>query len=420
MKLTASAKKTLLIFYLSQILILGVGCLIYKAIEIGASNNGYMRRQAGEIFHIVKQLRSNNTSLNHKFVQRFKRRGVELSLSPKSEFLVIKRHKLRAFLQKHRNQRTLQMSLRVDKARWLNVIINNPKRVKHISIRAAIALVLICLLSLFFLSYWACRKLNAPIRKLTENLDYVKKQQELSPIPLIGDEEQNHIFDQINQLQEKIKKLLSDRTHMLAAISHDLRTPLTRLKLRIEYFSDSEHYPKLLQDITEMDLMITESLDYFRDISHDEIPQRFDLVQMIKALVDDARDMEQDIHFHTALEEKIFYGRLNLLKRAINNLINNALKYGQAAEVSLSCGQKDIDIIIEDFGKYVSEEELDKLFLPFYRVDASRSRDSGGSGLGLTIAKEIIQLHDGQISLSHRKEGGLRVHVLLPNATFFS
>ena len=277
-----------------------------------------------------------------------------------------------------------------------------------------ISLFLILLGALLLLNYWAVKTLNQPIQTLIQSLSYNKHQETWLPIPITGNPDQKAIFKKINELQEKVNKLLANRTYVVTAISHDLRTPLTRLKLRAEYLIDNPHYSKIMADINEMEFMISETLDYFRDINKEEKPQRFDLVALLSSLNDDAQELNYPVNFSSDCSKLIYYGSVNLLKRAFSNLINNAIHYGVQATIHLQHQAQQIEITITDQGPGLSTTDLERVFLPFYRGENSRSRSTGGTGLGLTIAQEIIQMHQGTIELSNLLEGGLKVTVTLP------
>ena len=163
-----------------------------------------------------------------------------------------------------------------------------------------------------------------------------------------------------------------------------------------------------------METMINETLDYFRDASVEEKAQRFDLIGMLRSIVEDAQDMSYQVSFKCKLDSLVYRGQINLLKRALVNLINNAVYYGKEATVSLSTTNDKINITIEDRGEGLSDQALEQAFTPFFRAESSRSRQTGGTGLGLTIAKEIIQNHQGKITLGNRPQGGLKVTIILP------
>ncbi|MCL9685649.1 ATP-binding protein [Legionella maioricensis] len=310
-----------------------------------------------------------------------------------------------------KSHQKLEMSVFIAQDAWLNIKILSP-----FSTRTHLVLILLIILfiAFFFINYWAVKTLNQPIQTVIQSLNDNKIQDNWVPIPLTGNADQRTILKKINELQSKVSKLLSNRTRVVTAISHDLRTPLTRLKLRTEYLSNDINYEKMINDINEMEVMIRETLDYFHDIHTKEKLQRFDLVAMLNSLQEDALELREKVTFKTELKKLVYTGAVNLLKRAFNNIINNAVSYGGAATIQLSVTPNTIEIIISDTGPGLSQTDLEEVFTPFYRGENSRSRTTGGTGLGLTIAKEIIQMHQGSIILTNPEEGGLKVFINLP------
>ncbi len=340
-------------------------------------------------------------------------RWSEISLSPtpvyeQNALLTLKAPVLFNLMKQNKK---LEFSLFIQENAWLNVSMIPPASNQ---LNFIVSLLFILLGTLILINYWAVRTLNQPIQTLIQSLSYNENLENWLPIPLTGNSDQKAIFKKINDLQEKVNKLLANRTRVVTAISHDLRTPLTRLKLRTEYLTDTPHYAKINADINEMELMIQETLDYFRDINHEEKPQRFDLVALLSSLSDDVLELNYEVHFTSDCPKLIYLGSVNLLKRALSNLINNAVHYGAQATIHLQCFPQQVEIIITDKGPGLPAEELEQAFLPFYRGEHSRSRSTGGTGLGLTIAREIIQMHQGDISLSNLLEGGLKVCITLP------
>jgi len=169
-----------------------------------------------------------------------------------------------------------------------------------------------------------------------------------------------------------------------------------------------------VQDITDMELMISETLDYFRDMNSEEAPQQFDLSALLNALSEDAIDLNYQVTFTSECPKLIYLGQLNLLKRAFSNILNNAIQYGHSAEITLAVAADNCIISIKDKGQGLPPEQLEKVFSPFVRGESSRSRQTGGTGLGLTIAKEIIQSHKGSLQLNNHPEGGLQAIIKLP------
>lgn len=413
-RLTQSAKKTLALLMLGNVSIIITSVILYQYLLLAAVRPNIPPQAIPNITKFVEHMQKASPSHRERMMNRGEIPWLQLSMSDKPEFpdntvLNLKPNLVYDAIKK---QKMLQVSIMLEHGDWLNLDYRPPQS-GHIAIISAFtALIILWFVSLFLLNYWAIRRINQPMQALQQNLAYLKQQKDWQPLPLVGDEEQQAIFEKINQLQAKVNKLLQDRTHMLTAISHDLRTPLTRLKLRTEYLEGSEHSNKLMNDIDEMETMISETLDYFHDLSTEEQSQRFDFVAMLNAICEDAQDLSLPVSFNTDADKLIYNGSMNLLKRAFYNLINNAIHYGQKANVSLHHTEQQIEVSIEDEGEGIVD--VDKAFVPFYRGEASRSRKTGGVGLGLSIAKEIIQKHNGTIQLNNKPEGGLRVIVILP------
>ena len=415
-KLTQSAKRIYLKLWVGNVVILmaAIGLTSYFLSELTRPH--ILPSAARDISKFIYRIKALPEQEWPHLLKNQRIALLELSLSatpkyPNNAFLTLSAPSIMGIMKE---QHRLRISVFIKPDNWLNVTLNlhTPNRAMLITVLGVIGLGL--LLALSFLNYWAVQRLNQSLQIVIESLQYAKNQESWLPIPLVGDDDQQLILQHINALQEKLGKLLYNRTHVLAAISHDLRTPLTRLKLRAEYLEDSIHFEKIKYDIADMEMMIKETLDYFSDRNQGEEKQRFDLVALLSSLCDDAKDAARDISFHSSKEKWVYLGCINLLKRAFSNAINNALHYGSSVSVWLKELPQAIEITIEDNGEGIPEDELIKVFHPFYRGEASRSRDTGGTGLGLTIAKEIVQVHEGVIRLENRSEGGLRVVIVLP------
>jgi signal transduction histidine kinase len=220
----------------------------------------------------------------------------------------------------------------------------------------------------------------------------------------------SHAF---NTMQARLRSLIENRTRMLAAISHDLRTPLTLLRLRAENVEDPQERDKMLGTIAEMDSMVSETLQFARDEATTEVRRPTDIAALVQSIVDDMADAGLPVKMQPA-GPIVYDCRPDALKRAIRNLLDNAVKYGTAASVAIQTTPKTIEIIIEDEGPGISEQELSRVFDPFYRLEGSRSRETGGVGLGLAIAQSTVQAHRGELVLSNRSTGGLCARIALP------
>ncbi len=200
---------------------------------------------------------------------------------------------------------------------------------------------------------------------------------------------------------------------MLAAISHDLRTPLTRLRLRTEMMEDAEQREKMLGDLMEMEQMVGASLAFAREESTTEPAEIHNLKHLVESVCADATETGMPVTLGTAEPVRILM-RPGALKRAIVNILDNAVQYGGAAEVSLTRSEDEAVLRIVDHGPGIPESERENVLRPFYRCEGSRSRDTGGIGLGLSIASDAISAHGGQLALLETPGGGLTVEIRLP------
>jgi signal transduction histidine kinase len=219
-------------------------------------------------------------------------------------------------------------------------------------------------------------------------------------------------------MQERMQKLLRDRSQMLAAISHDLRTPITRLQLRAEFIEDKNQYERTLDDLADMEKMIGSILAFCKDYKQVESKAQLDLSALVESIVDDFQEMGKSVTLQEDGERHFYSGRISALRRAIINVIENAIKYGDRALVELTHPASDPEthiLRVTDEGPGIPESDLERVFEPFYRCDQARSPIASGSGLGLSVVKEIVESHGGYISLINLSEGGLRVEIQLPN-----
>lgn len=200
---------------------------------------------------------------------------------------------------------------------------------------------------------------------------------------------------------------------MLAAISHDLRTPITLLRLRAEYIDDEEERRKTLLTLDEMESMIASTLAFAREDAEREEPRIVDLSALTESICADMADTGRPVAFEEGAPAK-YPCRPLALKRAITNLVDNAVKYGGNVRVRVLPAPTAIEIVVDDEGPGIPEAELKEVFAPFYRLERSRSRETGGAGLGLSVARTIVHAHGGEIVLANRSEGGLRASIHLP------
>jgi signal transduction histidine kinase len=232
-------------------------------------------------------------------------------------------------------------------------------------------------------------------------------------IPERGPYEVRDLAIAFNDMQRRIARLIDDRTQALAAVSHDLKTPITRLRFRIEDVPEGEARVAIAADLDEMEKMLDQTLAYLRGDRAEEEVKTVDLVAMLETIVDDAVDRGQPVTLEGASEAAL-PGRRLALKRAFGNLVENALKYGEAAKIDVSDEARDVIVTIQDRGPGIPPEDVERALAPFVRLEPSRNQETGGFGLGLTIAQAIFEGHGGRLAFANRPEGGLSVSVTLP------
>ena len=267
--------------------------------------------------------------------------------------------------------------------------------------------------SITIVTAFAARQFSRPIERLATAVRQFGLNPQAPPIAETGPRELRLVIKTFNAMQAQIQKFVSYRTMMLAAISHDLRTPLTRMRLRGEFIEDPEQQSRLFRDVDEMQNMVDGALAFFRDDATAEETTSFDLPHVLLNIANDYADQNIAIGY-VGPAHAAYRGRPYSLTRAFTNLIDNAAKYGKTPEIELSCEETAFVVTIRDRGPGIPPDALDEVFRPYYRVDKSRNRSTGGVGLGLTVAQAIFQGHGGDIILENRPGGGLEVRVVLP------
>ncbi|MCG7872894.1 MAG: ATP-binding protein [Candidatus Thiodiazotropha lotti] len=271
---------------------------------------------------------------------------------------------------------------------------------------------LILLALLVVIGLLIARRMARPMAQLADAAERFGLGQPQSPIPEEGPREVRQTIHAFNLMQQRLQKQISDRSRMLAAVSHDLRTPITTLRLRAEYIDDQEMREKTLATLTEMEAILSDTLSFARDEAADEQARTTDLAALLQSLIDDHADLGGDANYQGP-ERFNFICRPVSLRRALNNLIDNALKYGETVVASLTTRPDRVTIHIDDNGPGIPDDQLEAVLTPFFRLEASRSRETGGTGLGLAVANSIILAHGGELTLANRPEGGLRVTLAL-------
>lgn len=233
------------------------------------------------------------------------------------------------------------------------------------------------------------------------------------PLKENGPSEVRHVASAFNHMQSQLVRLLQDRMRIFSAMSHDLKTPVTRLRLRAEMLKDAELKAKFAADLELMETMVNATLDFARGMSDREVFQPVDIMALIESIQADAEEMGRSVAIGGHAVEP-YSGKPLALKRCIGNLVDNALKYGQRAQLMVNDDGRRLQIRVLDAGPGIPKAELERVFEPFYRLETSRSRESGGTGLGLAIARNIAHLHGGDLVLNNAHGGGLEALLTLP------
>jgi len=304
------------------------------------------------------------------------------------------------------------ISMRLTDGTWLNVsllswtprIPGAPQTVMVAWMIAAVALATAVLL---------VRWISRPLGRFAEAANGFYSTGKVAKVPETGPYEVAVLARAFNDLQDRLARSIDDRTQALAAVSHDLKTPITRLRLRAEEIDIDPLSRAIAHDLDEMERMIDQTLSYLRGDRSDEPLRSVDLVAILETVTDDLTDQGAVVSF-VGPRAAVVSGRRLGLKRAFANLVGNAVKYGGTARVSVSERGQDVVVVIDDDGEGIAAADRDRVFLPFVRLESSRNNKTGGFGLGLTIARAVVDGHGGALELGEGPTAGLRVTVSLP------
>ena len=306
----------------------------------------------------------------------------------------------------------LLVSMKITDAGWVNFSITRLTGA-HGSLSRIIASTSLMAIGVLLLSILLLRSVTRPLRELASATQRLYVDGDPKAIAVSGPREIRELAAAFNGLQQRVKKLIDDRTLTLAAISHDLKTPLTRAQLRVEDIDNGELRRQIDGDLAEMLAMVDSTLAFLKGDQSGEPVQDFDLKAILESICDDLSDAGHRVSF-APTRNIVLRGRHLALKRAFNNLIGNAAKYATTVVVATTCRDDAVEVFVDDDGPGISPDQRDAVFQPFYRIEASRNRATGGTGLGLTVARTIIRGHGGDITLHDASLGGLRVRVRLP------
>lgn len=270
------------------------------------------------------------------------------------------------------------------------------------------------------LAAWVgARWLSAPLRRLAGGTQALAADIRRDPLPLEGPAECREAGAGINRLQQSILTQMDERDRFVAAVSHDLRTPLTRLALRVESLADASERERFGRDIQAMETMIRATLGYLQGDAAEEDWIALDLASLLHSAAEDRQDCGQPVHWPAAVADTPAVrvkARVCALRRALDNLIDNALFYGGSADLGLRVEAGEVRVTVADRGPGIPSEARERVLQPFVRLEASRNRHTGGTGLGLAVVNDIVRRHGGRVLLSDRPGGGLVAEMALPLA----
>ena len=275
--------------------------------------------------------------------------------------------------------------------------------------------IVILLVAVIALSLVAVRWTTRPLAVLAEAAEDLGRNLNRPPLAESGPLEVRRAARAFNSMQARLSAYLRDRTRILAAMSHDLKTPITRLRLRAELLQDETMRAKFERDLTEMEVMVAGTLDFMRGLESDEPRQPLDVNALVQTLADDLRETGGAVHVQGTARSP-YLGRPRALRRCLTNLVENAIKYGTRASIVVEDGDERLVVRVRDEGPGLPDQMLERVFEPFYRMEESRSRETGGAGLGLAIAREIARSHGGEVVLRNRADGGLEAVLTLPRS----
>ena len=314
--------------------------------------------------------------------------------------------------RRYARMRTLILSAQLSDGSWLNARVYAPRPNPWLAVRTAVATLLTYVIVLGAM-IWMASRLARPLRDLTEAAQRFQGRGEAPHVRPSGPADLRRAILAFNAMGERVSAMLDEKDRMLGAIGHDLRTPLASLRIRAESVEPEEEGRRMIATIEEMTALLDDTLALARSGRAVEAPRVIDLSALADTVVEEFRALGQQVEMRPS-ERVTARVQPNLLRRAIRNLIENGIKYGGSVEVAVRGSADEVAIDVVDNGPGIAEAELARVQEPFYRVEPSRSRETGGTGLGLTLARAAAQAHGGSLELENRAEGGLCARIRLP------
>jgi len=306
----------------------------------------------------------------------------------------------------------LVTQVQLSDGRWVTFDTQLPRGSAGLPLRLLLTLGVL-LAVVLVLSLIAVRWLSRPLRTLAEAAEALGKNIHRPPLPEDGPTEVRQAAQAFNTMQSRLVRYIEDRTQVLTAMSHDLKTPLTRLRLRAELLDDGDTRQRFERDLAEMQAMVTDALAALRGLDGPAESVPVDVMALLESLQADNEEMGRRVEIEGRADAPLL-GDPARLRRCVDNLVENAVVYGQRAHIRVEDSPKSLTLRIRDDGSGIPEAMLERVFDPFFRLEGSRSRETGGTGLGLSIARNIARAAGGDLSLRNSPEGGLEAVLVLP------
>lgn len=322
-------------------------------------------------------------------------------------------HALRVYLEQRNPEQVHRITdVQLKDGSWLRFDYQRPPSLSQwpypFLLESAVLAVAIVLMS-FFAVRWVTR----PLSTLARAADELGRDIHRPPLLERGPEEVKAAAAAFNTMQARLRDYIYERTRILTAVSHDLRTPITRLRLRAELLTDEALKAKLTRDLQDMENMTNATLSFLRGFEDREERQSVDLMALLESLETDSIDMGYDVKLQGSVSRPVML-RPRALRRCLDNLVTNAVRYGQRAILEVEDIGTAVVIRVRDAGPGIPKQELEKVFEPYYRLEPARSQEGGGIGLGLSIARNISELHGGTLVLQNHPAGGLEAILSIP------
>jgi len=295
---------------------------------------------------------------------------------------------------------------------WVRFEFQEPRRLPRWPTRVLIGM-LSFMAVMALLSFVAVRWVTRPLHDLAEAANELGADLNRPPMPETGPREVRRAARAFNSMQERLSRYVRTRTAILTSMSHDLKTPITRLRLRAELLDQPELREKFIRDLSEMEQMVGSTLGYMRGLDDREAVRPIDITSLLAALQADAEELGHTVQVHGQAVAP-FLGKPEGLKRCLQNLLDNAMRYARDTELVVEDSATRLTLYVRDRGPGIPADQLDRVFEPFFRLESSRNPSTGGTGLGLSIARNIAQSMGGEMVLRNREEGGLEAILTLP------